>query len=458
MSDLQPQTLQVYPVQCLPGGDDEISLVDIWLTFRKHRKAFIRTFLAIAVLGLLVALLLPKKYDLKTSLEIGTSLQGDKPMPIEAPETVKAKLENSFIPLVINKLNESTEDPEKFKIDVTIPKKSALLVLKSNVKKSDADLYKALHNAIVAAIVSDHSRLLTVLKKKIQTELELARIQLAELKDPSTLNALVNKEKKDLEEAKAGLNELTDPVIFGTKLKAQENIIRGAANKLASLNDESQVLNAKLTRITSQQELVKSEIATLEKRIAESLALQRQASSGAQGASQAMSQLLIDSQIQEDRKWLAELKEQLYITLENDKADVEKELKDNKRNQELAEAKMDEAKAVLEKITSTNLLEQAKLKAMITKIESNIQKLINDQKRLIQTQEQTVSELLAKLDNFVETKAVVEPMLSPEPTSISRKILLIAGLFLGLILATMAVFISDLRQRTQAAISERTSE
>ena len=349
--------------------------------------------------------------------------------------------------MVINSLTEDEEEAAEYKVSVRIPKKSTLVVLDSSIKENDETRYKTFHERIVSAIVYDHRRLIDVLKKKIETELELARIKLAELKDPATLKAIVNRERKNLEAAKSQLAKLTDPVIFGTRLKEQENVIKGNENRLASLKDEQKVLAAKLERITSQQELVRNEIKSLQQRIDDSLELQLKSAEQAGNATNAMSQLLIDSQITEDRKWLAKLKEQLHISLEDQKAEVEKELKDNARSQELAQARIEQAKGVLKELKSTNKLEQATLKARIDEIEANIQKLVNDQQRLIQTQEQAVGELLAKLDNFVETRAVVEPTRSPRPSSISRKVLLLLVLFLAGVMGGLAVFIAELRKR-----------
>ncbi|HID45528.1 MAG TPA: hypothetical protein EYP34_07210, partial [Chromatiaceae bacterium] len=69
------QPVPVYPVQYIPNTEDEISLVDIWLTFRKHRKLFLKVAIGVTLLGLLAALILPKSYDLRTSIEIGTAIR-----------------------------------------------------------------------------------------------------------------------------------------------------------------------------------------------------------------------------------------------------------------------------------------------------------------------------------------------------------------------------------------------
>ncbi|WP_419634239.1 hypothetical protein [Thiolapillus sp.] len=142
--------------------------MDIWLTFRKHRKLFLKVAIGVTLLGLIVALIMPKSYDLRTSIEIGTAIRGDTPTPIEAPETVKAKLENSLIPMVIHQLNSAEEDDTiEYKISTTIPKKSALIVLTSKTTTDEETQYKKLHNMVIEAITKDHARIINVLNKRV---------------------------------------------------------------------------------------------------------------------------------------------------------------------------------------------------------------------------------------------------------------------------------------------------
>lgn len=451
------QPVPVYPVQYIPSAEDEISLVDIWLTFRKHRKLFFKVAVGVAVLGLIIALLLPKSYGLRTSIEIGTAVRGDSPVPIEAPETVKAKLENSLIPMVIHQLNTANEDPIDYKVSTGIPKKSSLIVLTSKTSADKEEDYKKLHNSVVAAITLDHARIINVLKKNLQTELALARIFLDELIDPATLAALIKEQEKTLEAARADLDALSNPDIFGVQIKAAENKIQGENNKLASFKDQAIILHQKLKKVSKNQSLIEMQVEELEAQIKASMALQKDAAQGVKTETQAMAQLMIDSEVQQNRKWLSQLKERLFITLENDKAAIQKSLEDNKRDQELQQRHIVQAEASLKKLTSSNLLDQNKLKAVVAESEANIKKLSNDQKRSIATQQQTISELQGKLDNFVATRAVVEPLLSAKPTSTPKRVILLIAIFLGGILGIMAVFFAELREKVRKNILENSS-
>ncbi len=448
------QPVPVYPVQYIPNTDDEISLVDIWLTFRKHRKLFFKVAASVTLLGLAIALLMTKSYDLRTSIEIGTAIRGDNPTPIEAPETVKAKLENSLIPMVIHQLHKKEEEAEDYRISTNIPKKSSLIVLTSKTPLDTAEQYENLHNRVVAALTRDHARIINVLKKNLQTELALARIVLDDLIDPATLAALIKEQEKTLAEAKADLDALSNPEIFGVQIITAENKIQGEKNKLASLKNQATILNEKLEKIDTNQNLIKGQIQELETQIKASMDLQKSATQDVKTATQAMTQLMIDSEIQQNRKWLAQLKERLFITLENNRADIQKSLEDNKRAQELQKEHIAQAEAGLKELTGSNVLAQSKLKAVIAKSEANIAKLANDQKRSIATQQESIGELQGKLDNFVETRAVVEPLLSTKPTSTSKRVILLIAIFLGIILGIMAVFFAELREKVRENLLE----
>ncbi len=158
------------------------------------------------------------------------------------------------------------------------------------------------------------------------------------------------------------------------EIKAAENKIQGEKNKLASLKDQAIILNEKLQKTAANQELIKDQIKELETQIKEAMNLQKSAAQNVKNETQAMAQLMIDSEVQQNRKWLAKLKERLFITLENDKAAIQKQLEDNRRAQELQQEHIAQAEAGLKKLTSSNELDQNKLRAIVAESEANISK------------------------------------------------------------------------------------
>ncbi len=93
------QPLAIQDPRLLPAyyQEDEISLVDLWLVLAKRKRLIAAVAGTIAVAGLLYALLMPRAYTYTTSIEIARD--GDK--LLESPQTVLAKLQESYIPLVL---------------------------------------------------------------------------------------------------------------------------------------------------------------------------------------------------------------------------------------------------------------------------------------------------------------------------------------------------------------------
>ena len=435
---------------------DEISLIDIWLTLRKHKKIMLWAFGAIILAGVAVALLMPKKYGILTSLEIGTTIQGTQPVPIESPQTVQAKLQNSFIPALQYQLHSSTDSTSPYEINVQIPKNSSLIVLKSKARELDEEKYKLFHSSLVASVVKDHSRLLNVFKKNLSADIERAKIELNALEDGSTLASKKQAIENPLSQAREELKKLTAPKIFGVEIQRAENGIRIEEKKLASLINEAEAIKTGLQRINTNQDLIREEISGLEIYLKNNQQLQKESTSKLKDESSAMTQLLIDNDIQQNQQRLSDLKERLYITLENEKSKTETRLDENIQQQALQKAQITQAKGMLDHLIETNKIDQAKVQATIDELEAKLAKLVSDHMRLISNQKQTIDELQSKLENFVETKAVVPPTQSIEPISTSKTTILLISIFLGLILAPIAAFFVELQQKVKAtAIAEK---
>ena len=431
---------------------DEISLIDIWLTLRKHKKIMLWTFSAIVLTGVAVALLMPKKYEILTSLEIGTTIQGTQPVPIESPQTVQAKLQNSFIPALQYQLHSAEASAKPYDISIQIPKNSSLIVLKSKARESDEKKYKLFHSSLVAAVVKDHSKLLNVLKKNLSADIERAKIELNALEDEATLASKKQAIENPLAQAREELKKLTTPKIFGVEIQRAENDIHIEEKKLASLINEAEAIKAGLQRINTNQDLIRDEISGLEVYLENNRKLQKESTNKLKDENSAMTQLLIDNDIQQNQERLSDLKERLYITLEDQKSEAETRLDENIQQQALQKAQITQAKGMLEHLLETNKIDQAKVQATLSELEAKLAKVINDHTRLLSNQKQTIDELQSKLENFVETKAVVPPTQSIEPISTSKTAILLISIFLGLILMPIAAFFAELQQKVKATI------
>jgi capsular polysaccharide biosynthesis protein len=336
-ADEQRRVYEEYPPYYV---EDEISLIDLWLVLVKRKKLLLAVFAACTLLGLITAFVLPKQYNYTTSIEIGSRIVRDDIRPIEEPQTLLAKVQESYIPLVQHEyLTNHPEDDNVYKLSARIPKGSEIVVLQSKGAEEHATAFITLQQGVVDKVKKDHQRIVDVLRKEAEIERNKAQSKLDELKDEASV------------------------------LRAKEK----------RLNDMVQLL-------TKQIEDTKAHLAKVNQNRARAVG-------EAKNEAKAMTLLMLDSDIQQQRERLAQLQERLSIDIAEDRDDLEKKLADNKRTQA--------------------------------------------------NQNDEVSRLEAQLVNLRETRALVPPMQSNEPSGLSRKIILLLAMVIGAIFAVFVVFFAE---------------
>ena len=257
--------------------EDEISLVDLWLVLAKRKKLILATIIVFSVLGVGAALLLPKNYAYRTTIEIGTRLEGERTILIESVESVLAKVKETYIPLAQHQYREkNNDDDDLYDIKASVPRKSHIIVLASKGKEAKAEVYKALHLAVVEGLKQNHARILDVVrnnlaleKNKVERDLEekaqQAKVIGAELKRVDISAGLASKQIKESESliknAKQNrtkaIREARDEARAMTLLmldnEVQQNRIRLADNKRSQLNVKDNIARIKL-QIANLQE------------------------------------------------------------------------------------------------------------------------------------------------------------------------------------------------------------
>ncbi|MCI0507725.1 MAG: Wzz/FepE/Etk N-terminal domain-containing protein [Gammaproteobacteria bacterium] len=331
--------------------EDEISLIDLWLVLVRRKKLLIITFAAVVIIGLVLALITPKKYSYSTSIEIGSRVIQDKVQPIESPETLLAKIQESYIPFVQQQYrNEKSDNDALHRITARIPKGSQIIVLESNGGAERGDAYKELQQRVINEVQSDHKRILEVIRK----ELEIAR----------------NK----------------------------------AMDKLEELKDTVKLLEAREKRLTDIAVLIKRQIEEAKADLAIAEKNRQRSVKEATNEAKAMTLLMLDNEVQQQRQRLATLEERLII--------------------EVAEG-------------------QDKL---ANEIATNV--------RLQEAQQEEISRVEIQLANLVETRALVPPMQSMEPTGLAKRVILAIAMVLGFVLALMAAFIAEFLQKAKEQIAQ----
>ncbi len=271
--------------------DDEISLVDLWLTLSRHRKLILGIVGSSLLVGLLWAFLKPPQYEYRVSIEIGNRWIKDEVRPIEEPDTALAKLKESYIPSTL-RTSSRVEKDRDIEIEAQIPKKSEIIVLTAKGTEDEGDMLKGLLVEVVDKLRADHQRIYSILKKDIELR------------------------QRDLE------------------------------NELSSLKDEANLVEADRERLKERRELLKAEISELQRLISSTEAQYKRATAKPGGEANAMTLLLLDSEARTARARQSDLQDRMQITIAGDEDRLVKKLADNQRKQ--AEMKERMAKLDLE--------------------------------------------------------------------------------------------------------------
>lgn len=323
---------------------DEISLVDLARVVWRHRRPVYYTAAAFVVLGIATALLLPKKYAYTTTIEIGTRIEDQKTVPLELPDTTLAKIREGYIPMAQQEyLQAHAGDDRAFKVEARIPKGSQLIVLESTAKEQDEPVYQEIQARVVQNLVTDHNRVFNIMRSGI----ELAK----------------QRADRDLE----------------------------------VLKNTEQFLMAEQKRIEQSAGLLKQQIADTKALIEAAQKSRAKAVSEARDEARAMTLLMLDNEVQQNRTRLAALDERLQVGLAQSRDNLNNQLRENQRNQTIQEAE--------------------------------------------------IHRLALQLQNLQETRAVLTAMKSLEPVGISRGAIVALFVFLGGLTGLFLAFGLEFRDR-----------
>jgi hypothetical protein len=331
--------------------EDEISLIDLWLVLVRRKKLIISIFSVVVVLGLVFAFVTPKKYGYSTSIEIGSRIIKDSVQPIESPQTLLAKIQESYVPYVQHQYRENNEEDKGiYGITARVPKGSQLIILESKGVETSGVIYKDLQQHVVNEVQNDHKRIIEVIRK----ELEIAR------------------------------NE--------------------AVNKLEELKDHANLLLAREKRLGDIAKLVTKQIEEAKQDLAAAENSRKRSIKEATNEAKAMTLLMLDSGIKNQRERVANLEERLIVEIAEDQDNLLKQMSGNKRQQQNQLAK--------------------------------------------------IARVDAQLNNLVETRALLSPMQSMEPIGLAKRVILAIAMVLGFIFAIMAAFISEFLQKARQQMAQ----
>lgn len=142
MNDPKPPFIQ--PVT-QPAYEDEISLVDLWLTLAKHKVVIFTVAALCALGGAVFGFNSTTKNTYVTAIQLGTP-------SLESTKSTITKLEKLFIPTV----QTAIDSPVGIKVESPDDK---LILLETTTTEDKLDAVHTLHTAIGKRLVDDHSAL-----------------------------------------------------------------------------------------------------------------------------------------------------------------------------------------------------------------------------------------------------------------------------------------------------------
>lgn len=161
---------------------NEVSLIDLAMVLIKRKALIITIIIGFLIFSISVALLTSKKYTYSTSLEIGSQIINDNIRPFESPQTLSAKLQNGFIPKALSKQHKTSQkDSPKFKIEVSIPKDSKIVVLKAVGTDEKGNIINKLLQDTANFAIEDHNRVYEAVRKNLTSQIEQTEIELSSL-------------------------------------------------------------------------------------------------------------------------------------------------------------------------------------------------------------------------------------------------------------------------------------
>ena len=244
-------------------AEDEISLVDLWLVLVKRKNVFFFIILISFLAGLLYAFLKPLAYEFSTSIEVGLRSDG---VVIEPTQSVLAKLQEAYIPLVLSVHNVDVPEEAKItEIKSSVAKGSDIIRLSVKGNESNESVYKSLLNSVVEKITTDHKRVSSLVK-----------------------------------------NDLL------LSIKKQENIS-------SQLTNEFILMQSQMKRLDKKEQLLNKRIESLSEFVRSNEKLRLAASKSTKNQGDTLTLMMLDNELRSGRGLLAKLEDQAYISLANER-------------------------------------------------------------------------------------------------------------------------------------------
>lgn len=149
--------------------EDEISLVDLAITFLKRRRVFYAIFLSVTLAGIAYALVKPEKYEYVSLVKLAEK-SGDK--YIDEPASVIAQLDSLWVPDLRASYHGENDRNLPFRITASNPENTGLVRIVSEASPATEELIETTHRQLIERLISDQERALERLRKSLERQIE----------------------------------------------------------------------------------------------------------------------------------------------------------------------------------------------------------------------------------------------------------------------------------------------
>lgn len=202
------------------AGSDEISLVDIAVTFVKRRYVFYMVFAVVTLSGLAYALLADDEYEYVSLIQVA---QKDEE-PIQPVATTISTLNNRWLPEVEAAYRAEHGEKMQLKLAFSNPENTGLIRFATDAPVAEAKAVKKAHEALVEYVQTYQEELVDQEKSKLEKQMTSTKEILASLQGQSGAGEAVAAVIEKQSQLRAMLDSLKNVEVLVSSRQSTEKV------------------------------------------------------------------------------------------------------------------------------------------------------------------------------------------------------------------------------------------
>lgn len=216
----------------------------------RRRRIVLAVLLLALLAGAAFAFLLPRAYEYKAVIEIGTQTMGtgeaQKIVPLEGTDTilsivpfkgtdtVLSKVKDAYIPAAIAEAIRENGSLTRMKIDASVPKGAAVIILSAKAPKALESVYLGAMRAAAHELIADHAPIIEAKRIDLRQAIERKRTEIDDLdRQIALLQADSKRVETRLTETQGSIQRLQAQL--GNESEAVKQATRSVNNEPAAM-------------------------------------------------------------------------------------------------------------------------------------------------------------------------------------------------------------------------------